>query len=148
MAANVRLSAGNSDDDQYKFSALTFCSWDYMIANRDTADNKVAAITRSFKELLLEEQHKGREGNKWLRLFLRILSWIITGGLLALSTWLLLQVMEWRKTIPMEKRTLWQTQAVALTLKGESLVFPELFERLELLEEYHPLTNLRLHLTR
>lgn len=149
MATNVREGTGGGGSDQYQFATRTYCSWDYMIANRDTGDNKVAAISRAFKEYILEEHHKGeKDHNKWLRLFLRILAWVITGLLLALSVYILMQVMEWKKTFKDPNPSYFQSNAQALTFKGISLVFPELFEKLEHLEEYHPLINLRLHLTR
>jgi hypothetical protein len=45
MAANVREGTGSGGSDQYHFSTRTYCSWDYMIANRDTGDNKVSTRT-------------------------------------------------------------------------------------------------------
>jgi hypothetical protein len=108
----------------------------------------VAAVSRSFKELILDEHHKGKEENERLRLFLRILAWVITGLLLALSVYILLQVMQWKRNFKDPNPSFFQSNIIALSLKGIGLVFPELFERLEILEEYHPLTSLRLHLTR
>ncbi|OQV21962.1 Transmembrane channel-like protein 3 [Hypsibius exemplaris] len=148
MATNVREGTGSGGSDQYVFSTRSYCSWDYMIANRDTGDNKVAAVSRSFKELILDEHHKGREENKWMRLFLRILAWIITGLLLALSVWILMQVMEWKRNFKDPNPTFFQSNIQSLSLKGIGMVFPEMFERLEHLEEFHPLTALRVHLTR
>ena len=47
----------------------------YMIANRNTGDNKVAAISRAIKEFILEEHHKGKKDHyRWWRLLLRILA--------------------------------------------------------------------------
>ena len=148
MAANVREGTGSGGSDQYQFSTRTYCSWDYMIANRDTGDNKVAAVSRAFKELILDEHHKGKEENKWLRLFLRVLAWAITFVLLALSVYILLQVMTWKRNFNKPNPSFWESNVISLSLKGIMLVFPEMFEKLEHLEEYHPLTNLRLHLTR
>ena len=149
MATNVREGTGSGGSGQYLFATRTYCSWDYMIANRDTGDNKVAAISRAFKEYILEEHHKGeKDHNKWWRLFLRILAWVITALLLALSVYILRQVIEWKKTFRSPNPSFFQSNAQALTFKGITLVFPEIFEKLEHLEEYHPLVNLRLHLTR
>lgn len=49
MAKNMNESAVDGDDDNFTFSWKMFTSWDYLIGNPETADNKFASITTSFK---------------------------------------------------------------------------------------------------
>lgn len=49
MARNANESTGDGDDDNFIFSWKMFTSWDYLIGNPETADNKFASITTSFK---------------------------------------------------------------------------------------------------
>lgn len=48
MARNANES-GVGDDNSFNFSWKMFTSWDYLIGNPETADNKFASITTSFK---------------------------------------------------------------------------------------------------
>jgi len=48
MARNANES-GIGDDNSFNFSWKMFTSWDYLIGNPETADNKFASITTSFK---------------------------------------------------------------------------------------------------
>lgn len=48
MARNANES-GVGDDNSFNFSWKVFTSWDYLIGNPETADNKFASITTSFK---------------------------------------------------------------------------------------------------
>lgn len=48
MARNANES-GVGDDNSFNFSWKIFTSWDYLIGNPETADNKFASITTSFK---------------------------------------------------------------------------------------------------
>lgn len=48
MARNANES-GVGDDNSFNFSWKVFTSWDYLIGNAETADNKFASITTSFK---------------------------------------------------------------------------------------------------
>lgn len=49
MARNANESTADGDDDNFIFSWKMFTSWDYLIGNPETADNKFASITTSFK---------------------------------------------------------------------------------------------------
>lgn len=40
---------GGGDDNTFNFSWKVFCSWDYLIGNPETADNKFNSITMNFK---------------------------------------------------------------------------------------------------
>lgn len=49
MASNTQGSTSEGDSDNFTFSFKMFTSWDYLIGNSETADNKYASITTSFK---------------------------------------------------------------------------------------------------
>jgi len=55
MARNANESTADGDDDNFVFSWKMFTSWDYLIGNPETADNKFASITTSFK--VIPNQH-------------------------------------------------------------------------------------------
>lgn len=48
MARNASDECG-VDDTNFNYSWKIFTSWDYLIGNPDTADNKFAAIVTTFK---------------------------------------------------------------------------------------------------
>ena len=49
MASNTQGSASEGENANFTFSFKMFTSWDYLIGNSETADNKYASITTSFK---------------------------------------------------------------------------------------------------
>lgn len=49
MASNSQGSTSEGESDNFTFSFKMFTSWDYLIGNSETADNKYASITTSFK---------------------------------------------------------------------------------------------------
>jgi hypothetical protein len=49
MAKNADVGGGDGDDGEFTFAWKMFTSWDYLIGNAETADNKYASITTSFK---------------------------------------------------------------------------------------------------
>ncbi|KAF2985912.1 hypothetical protein EK904_011032 [Melospiza melodia maxima] len=73
MAKNAN-DDGGGDDTSFNFSWKMFTSWDYLIGNPETADNKFASITTSFKEAIVEEQESRKEENIHLTRFLRVLA--------------------------------------------------------------------------
>ncbi|KAJ7422637.1 hypothetical protein WISP_37002 [Willisornis vidua] len=73
MARNAN-EEGGGDDTSFNFSWKMFTSWDYLIGNPETADNKFASITTSFKEAIVEEQESRKEENIHLTRFLRVLA--------------------------------------------------------------------------
>uniref|UniRef100_A0A8C3F185 Transmembrane channel-like protein n=1 Tax=Corvus moneduloides TaxID=1196302 RepID=A0A8C3F185_CORMO len=74
MARNANESTADGDDDNFIFSWKMFTSWDYLIGNPETADNKFASITTSFKESIVDEQESNKDENIHLRRFLRVLA--------------------------------------------------------------------------
>lgn len=65
---------GGGDDNTFNFSWKVFCSWDYLIGNPETADNKFNSITMNFKEAITEERAAQVEENVHLIRFLRFLA--------------------------------------------------------------------------
>lgn len=49
MARNANEGGDGGDEGEFIFSWKMFTSWDYLIGNPETADNKYASITTSFK---------------------------------------------------------------------------------------------------
>lgn len=49
MASNANEGGDGADEGEFTFSWKMFTSWDYLIGNPETADNKYASITTSFK---------------------------------------------------------------------------------------------------
>lgn len=49
MAKNADVGGGDGEEGEFTFSWKMFTSWDYLIGNPETADNKYASITTSFK---------------------------------------------------------------------------------------------------
>lgn len=49
MAKNADVGGGDGEDSEFTFAWKMFTSWDYLIGNSETADNKFASITTSFK---------------------------------------------------------------------------------------------------
>lgn len=49
MAKNADVGGGDGDESEFTFAWKMFTSWDYLIGNAETADNKYASITTSFK---------------------------------------------------------------------------------------------------
>lgn len=49
MAKNADVGGGDGEEGEFTFAWKMFTSWDYLIGNSETADNKYASITTSFK---------------------------------------------------------------------------------------------------
>lgn len=49
MARNSNEGGDGAEEGEFTFSWKMFTSWDYLIGNPETADNKYASITTSFK---------------------------------------------------------------------------------------------------
>lgn len=75
MARNANES-GVGDENRYNFSWKIFTSWDYLIGNPETAENKLASITTSIKV-----RFKGSSGDQVLSfiVFTDVLSAFVGG---------------------------------------------------------------------
>ncbi len=57
MAKNADVGGGDGDEGEFTFAWKMFTSWDYLIGNAETADNKYASITTSFKVTMATENN-------------------------------------------------------------------------------------------
>ena len=74
MDANAKQSK-LSNEEECTFSWKVFASWDYGIANIETAHNKVASTIMGFRESLLEESEKAKlKEQSWRVICKRILA--------------------------------------------------------------------------
>ena len=46
------MAGSTGGDDDFEFSWKIFTAWDYMIANSETADNKVASVRTSLLHVI------------------------------------------------------------------------------------------------
>lgn len=58
------MSKLSEKEDECAFSWKLFSSWDFMIGNAETAQNRIGSIVLGFKEALLEESEKHRDERK------------------------------------------------------------------------------------
>lgn len=56
MAKNADVGGGDGEEGEFTFAWKMFTSWDYLIGNPETADNKYASITTSFKVGVLSQR--------------------------------------------------------------------------------------------
>ena len=68
MAQNSKQSKLSEKGDECTFTWKVFATWDYSIANVETAHNKVASITMGFREALVEEMEKEKEHDKGIKI--------------------------------------------------------------------------------
>ncbi|TKS79086.1 Transmembrane channel-like protein 2 [Collichthys lucidus] len=129
MARNSNEGGDGAEEGEFTFSWKMFTSWDYLIGNPETADNKYASITTSFKESIVDEQENQKDENIHLRRFLRVLANFLIVTCLGGSGYLIYFVVEF-----------------VMSLLG--LVCPPLFETIAELEDYHPRIALKWQLGR
>ena len=94
MTKNSRLAGSAGGDDDFEFSWKIFTAWDFMIANPETADNKVASIATVVRESIVDEQESSENmttKEKRVLLVMRVIANIlvaaIIAGAIALITW-------------------------------------------------------------
>ncbi|KAM9743633.1 transmembrane channel-like protein 1 [Menidia menidia] len=150
MARNANES-GIGDDNSFNFSWKMFTSWDYLIGNPETADNKFASITTSFKEAILEEQESHKDDNIHLTRFLRVLANFLVLCCLAGSGYLIYFVVRRSQKFALdglENHTWWERNEVNMVMSLLGMFCPMLFDVISTLENYHPRVALQWQLGR
>ncbi|CAI5650853.1 unnamed protein product [Oreochromis niloticus] len=151
MARNANEGGDGGDEGEFTFSWKMFTSWDYLIGNPETADNKYASITTSFKESIVDEKENQKNENIHLRRFLRILANIMIlcclGGSGYLIYFVVKRSQDFAKMDP-ASLTWFQKNEVEFVMSLLGLVCPPLFETIAELEDYHPRIALKWQLGR
>nr|XP_019949219.1 PREDICTED: transmembrane channel-like protein 1 [Paralichthys olivaceus] len=150
MARNSNES-GVGDDNSFNFSWKMFTSWDYLIGNPETADNKFASITTSFKEAILEEQESHKDDNIHLTRFLRVLANFLVLCCLAGSGYLIYFVVRRSQKFALDgldNHTWWERNEVNMVMSLLGMFCPMLFDVISALENYHPRVALQWQLGR
>ncbi|KAM6469906.1 transmembrane channel-like protein 1 [Liasis olivaceus] len=150
MAKNAH-NDGGGDDTSFNFSWKMFTSWDYLIGNPETADNKFASITTSFKEAIVEEQESRKEENIHLTRFLRVLANFFALCTLAGSGYLIYFVVRRSQKFALEgleNYGWWERNEVNMVMSLLGMFCPTLFDVISTLENYHPRIALRWQLGR
>ncbi|XP_075325279.1 transmembrane channel-like protein 1 [Odontesthes bonariensis] len=150
MARNANES-GIGDDNSFNFSWKMFTSWDYLIGNPETADNKFASITTSFKEAILEEQESHKDDNIHLTRFLRVLANFLVLCCLAGSGYLIYFVVRRSQKFALDgldNHTWWERNEVNMVMSLLGMFCPMLFDVISTLENYHPRVALQWQLGR
>ncbi|XP_077200908.1 transmembrane channel-like protein 1 [Paroedura picta] len=150
MAKNAN-DDGGGDDTSFNFSWKMFTSWDYLIGNPETADNKFASITTSFKEAIVEEQESRKEENVHLVRFLRVLANFFALCTLAGSGYLIYFVVRRSQQFALEgleNYGWWERNEVNMVMSLLGMFCPTVFDIISALENYHPRIALRWQLGR
>ncbi|XP_045891018.1 transmembrane channel-like protein 1 [Micropterus dolomieu] len=150
MARNANES-GVGDDNSFNFSWKMFTSWDYLIGNTETADNKFASITTSFKEAILEEQESHKDDNIHLTRFLRVLANFLVLCCLAGSGYLIYFVVRRSQKFALDgldSHSWWERNEVNMVMSLLGMFCPMLFDVISTLENYHPRVALQWQLGR
>uniref|UniRef100_A0A673MAF3 Transmembrane channel-like 2b n=1 Tax=Sinocyclocheilus rhinocerous TaxID=307959 RepID=A0A673MAF3_9TELE len=136
MASNTNEGGDGAEEGAFTFCWKLFTSWDYLIGNPETADNKFASTTTSFKESIVYEQENLKDENIHLRRFLRVIANVLILCCLGGSRYLIYYVV---------KRS---QEFVEIVMSLLGLVCPPLFEVITELEDYHPRIALKWQLAR
>ncbi|XP_062399816.1 transmembrane channel-like protein 1 [Sardina pilchardus] len=150
MARNAN-EQGGGDDTSFNFSWKMFTSWDYLIGNPETADNKFASITTSFKEAIVEEQENRKDENIHLTRFLRVLANFLVLCCLAGSGYLIYFVVRRSQKFALaglENYGWWERNEVNMVMSLLGMFCPMLFDVISSLENYHPRVALQWQLGR
>ncbi|XP_030598905.1 transmembrane channel-like protein 2-A isoform X2 [Archocentrus centrarchus] len=149
MAKNADVGGGDGEEGDFTFAWKMFTSWDYLIGNAETADNKYASITTSFKESIVDEQENQKDENIHLRRFLRVLANFLITCSLGGSGYLIYFVVKRSQEFANRDDLSWYEKnelEIIMSLLG--LVCPPLFEAIAELEDYHPRIALKWQLGR
>nr|XP_019592278.1 PREDICTED: transmembrane channel-like protein 1 isoform X2 [Rhinolophus sinicus] len=144
MTQNIGDDGG--DDNTFNFSWKVFTSWDFLIGNPETADNKFNSITMNFKEAILEERAGEIEENVHLIRFLRFLANFFVFLTLAASGYLIFwAVKRSQEFAQQDPDTLgwWEKNEMNMVMSLLGMFCPTLFDLFAELEDYHPLIALK-----
>uniref|UniRef100_A0A3B3R4H9 Transmembrane channel-like protein n=1 Tax=Paramormyrops kingsleyae TaxID=1676925 RepID=A0A3B3R4H9_9TELE len=150
MARNANRDGGG-DDTSFNFSWKMFTSWDYLIGNPETADNKFASITTNFKESIVEEQESQKDDNIHLTRFLRVLANFLVLCCLAGSGYLIYFVVRRSQKFALdglENHSWWERNEVNMVMSLLGMFCPMMFDVISSLENYHPRIALQWQLGR
>nr|XP_020029449.1 transmembrane channel-like protein 2 [Castor canadensis] len=149
MASNTQGSTSEGDTDNFTFSFKMFTSWDYLIGNSETADNKYASIATSFKESIVDEQENNKEENVHLTRFLRVLANFLIICCLCGSGYLIYFVVKRSQEFSKMQNVSWyERNEVEIVMSLLGMFCPPLFETIAALENYHPRIGLKWQLGR
>ncbi|XP_068460788.1 transmembrane channel-like protein 2-B [Clinocottus analis] len=151
MARNSNEGGDGGEEGEFTFSWKMFTSWDYLIGNPETADNKYASITTSFKESIVDEQENQKDENIHLRRFLRVLANLLITCTLGGSGYLIYFVVKRSQDfakMEQDKLSWLEKNEVEFVMSLLGLVCPPLFETIAELEDYHPRIALKWQLGR
>uniref|UniRef100_A0A3Q2SPE4 Transmembrane channel-like protein n=1 Tax=Fundulus heteroclitus TaxID=8078 RepID=A0A3Q2SPE4_FUNHE len=149
MAKNADVGGGDGEEGEFTFAWKMFTSWDYLIGNAETADNKYASITTSFKESIVDEQENQKDENIHLRRFLRVLANFMITCSLGGSGYLIYFVVKRSQEFANRTDLSWyEKNELELIMSLLGLVCPPLFETIAELEDYHPRIALKWQLGR
>ncbi|XP_067378341.1 transmembrane channel-like protein 2-B [Channa argus] len=151
MARNSNEGGDGAEEGDFTFSWKMFTSWDYLIGNPETADNKYASITTSFKESIVDEQENQKNENIHLQRFLRVLANLMIFCCLGGSGYLIYYVVKRGQDFAQrnsEDLTWFEKNEVEFVMSLLGLVCPPLFETIAELEDYHPRIALKWQLGR
>uniref|UniRef100_A0A8C9WQ08 Transmembrane channel-like protein n=1 Tax=Scleropages formosus TaxID=113540 RepID=A0A8C9WQ08_SCLFO len=151
MAKNSNEGGDGAEEGDFTFAWKMFTSWDYLIGNSETADNKFASITTSFKESIVDEQENQKDENIHLRRFLRVLANLLILCSLGGSGYLIYYVVKRSQTyanMDEDELSWFEKNEVEFVMSLLGLVCPPLFETIAELEEYHPRIALKWQLGR
>ncbi|XP_071338554.1 transmembrane channel-like protein 2-B [Trachinotus anak] len=151
MARNSDEGGDGAEEGEFTFSWKMFTSWDFLIGNPETADNKYASITTSFKESIVDEQENQKDENIHLRRFLRVLANFLILCCLGGSGYLIYFVVKRSQEFAARKSddlSWFEKNEVEFVMSLLGLVCPPLFETIAELEDYHPRIALKWQLGR
>nr|XP_061804606.1 transmembrane channel-like protein 2-B isoform X2 [Nerophis lumbriciformis] len=151
MARNSNEGGDGAEEGEFTFSWKMFTSWDYLIGNPETADNKYASITTSFKESIVDEQENQKDENIHLRRFLRVLANFLILCSLGGSGYLIYFVVKRSQEfadMDNDELSWFEKNEVEFVMSLLGLVCPPLFETIAELEDYHPRIALKWQLGR
>jgi len=150
MAANSKQSKLSEKGDECTFTWKVFASWDYGIANVETAHNKVASIVMGFREALVEEMEREKMAEKnWKTIAKRVLANVLVIALLVGSAYAVVVVVDRSNTVTADDENSWIRQnEITIVMNVISVGVPYFFDLVGLIEGYHPRKAMRWMLAR